>query len=120
MAGRQGDMRDDSAKTFFLSFFFFLGGGSHREQFWHRQGRPPFDVVHRAFSLPTTVSPTLQKRIAALNLAIFPSFRLRSLTVTPAIEWFEPKRHIVSKTAYFQYKNTLVRHTPSVTVCLVG
>ena len=90
------------------------------EQFWHRQGRPPFDVVHRAFSLPTTVSPTLQKRIAALNLAIFPSFRLRSLTVTPAIEWFEPKRHIVSKTAYFQYKNTLVRHTPSVTVCLVG
>ena len=31
-----------------------------REQFRHRQGCPLFDVVHQAFPLPTTASPTLQ------------------------------------------------------------
>ena len=30
------------------------------EQFWHGQGCPLFDVVHQAFLLPTTASPTLQ------------------------------------------------------------
>ena len=30
------------------------------EQFWHGKGCPLFDVVHPAFPLPTTVSPTLQ------------------------------------------------------------
>ena len=34
--------------------------GGQREQLWHRQGCPPFDLVHPAFSLPTTTSPTLQ------------------------------------------------------------
>ena len=27
---------------------------------WHDQGCPLFDVVHAAFPLPTTASPTLQ------------------------------------------------------------
>ena len=31
-----------------------------REQFWHGQGCPLFDVVYPAFPLPTMVSPTLQ------------------------------------------------------------
>ena len=30
------------------------------EQFWHGQGCPLIDVVHPAFPLPTTASPTLQ------------------------------------------------------------
>ena len=30
------------------------------EQFWHGQACPLFDVVHPAFRLPTTASPTLQ------------------------------------------------------------
>ena len=30
------------------------------EQFWRGQGCPLFDVVHPAFTLPTTASPTLQ------------------------------------------------------------
>ena len=30
------------------------------EHFWHRQGYALFDVVHPAFPLPTTASPTLQ------------------------------------------------------------
>ena len=34
--------------------------GGPWEQFWHGQGCPLFDVVHPAFSLPTTASPTLQ------------------------------------------------------------
>ena len=34
--------------------------GGRCEQFWHGQGCPHFDVVHRAFPLPTTASPTLQ------------------------------------------------------------
>ena len=32
-------------------------------QFWHGQGCPLFDVVHPAFPLPTTASPTLQGAI---------------------------------------------------------
>ena len=31
------------------------------EQFWHGQGCPLFGVVHPAFPLPTTASPTLQR-----------------------------------------------------------
>ena len=30
----------------------------HLEQFWNGQGRPLFDVVHTAFPLPATASPT--------------------------------------------------------------
>ena len=54
--GRHGDMRDDSAEIFFQSFSV----GSLCEQSWHGQGCPLFDVVHPAFPLPTTASPTLQ------------------------------------------------------------
>ena len=50
------DMRDDSAEILFQSFY---ARGS-REQFWHLQGCPLFGVVHPAFPLPTTASPTLQ------------------------------------------------------------
>ena len=49
-------------QTFFSSFFFsifFYAGGAH-EQFWHGQGCPLFDLVHSAFSLLTTASPTIQ------------------------------------------------------------
>ena len=49
-------MTDDSAEIFFQSFF----AGGPREQFWHGQGCPLLDVVHSAFPLPTTTSPTLQ------------------------------------------------------------
>ena len=49
-------MRDDSAEILFQPF---LRGG-HREQFWHGQGRPLFDVVHPELPSPTTASPTLQ------------------------------------------------------------
>ena len=34
--------------------------GDPCDQFWHGQGCPLFDVVHPAFSLPTTASSTLQ------------------------------------------------------------
>ena len=37
-----------------------FSAGGHHEQFWHRQGCPLFDVVHPAFPLLTTASPTLQ------------------------------------------------------------
>ena len=37
--------------------------GGRWEQFWHGQGCPLFDVVHPAFPLPTTASPTLQGAI---------------------------------------------------------
>ena len=40
---------------------FFAGGP--REQFWHGQGCPLLDVVHSAFPLPTTTSPTLQSAL---------------------------------------------------------
>ena len=35
------------SRVFFQSF----SAGGHREQFWHRQGRPLLDVVHPAFPL---------------------------------------------------------------------
>ena len=31
--------------------------------FWHRQGCPPFENVHQAFSLPTMMSPRLQSAL---------------------------------------------------------
>ena len=37
-----------------------FSAGGHWEQFWQGQGCPFFDVVHPAFPLPTTASPTLQ------------------------------------------------------------
>ena len=40
-----------------------FSAGGHREQFWHRQGRPLFDVVHVTFRLSTTGSPTLQRAL---------------------------------------------------------
>ena len=49
-------MTDDSAEILFQSF----SAGGPCEQFWHGQGCPLFDVVHAAFPLPTTASPTLQ------------------------------------------------------------
>ena len=36
-----------------------FSAGHHCEQFWHVQGCPVFDIVHPAFSLPTTASPIL-------------------------------------------------------------
>ena len=41
-----------------------FSAGGPCEQFWHGQGCPLFNVVHPAFPLPTTASPTLQ---SALN-----------------------------------------------------
>ena len=38
----------------------FVFAGGHCKQVWHGQGCPLFDVVHPAFPLPTTASPTLQ------------------------------------------------------------
>ena len=49
-------MTDDSAEVLFQSF---LPGGLC-EQFWLGQGCLLFDVVHPAFPLPTTASPTVQ------------------------------------------------------------
>ena len=54
-----------------VDFFFFLTfledsvdniiyRDSPCEQFWQGQGCAHFDVVHQAFPLPTTASPTLQ------------------------------------------------------------
>ena len=37
-----------------------FSAGGLCEQFWHKQGCHLFDVVHPAFPLPTTASPTLQ------------------------------------------------------------
>ena len=49
-------MREDLAEFLIQSF---LQGGPC-QQFRHGQGCPLFDVVHPAFPLPTTASPTLQ------------------------------------------------------------
>ena len=35
----------------------------HYKQFWHLQGCPLYDIVHPAFPLPTTASPTLQSAL---------------------------------------------------------
>ena len=48
--GVGGGMTDDSAEIPFQSFL----------QVWHGQGCLVVDVVHPAFPLPTTASPTLQ------------------------------------------------------------
>ena len=49
-----GDIRDP------LPVF---SAGGHCEEFWHGQGRSLFGVVHPAFPLPTTASPTLQRAL---------------------------------------------------------
>ena len=49
-------MKYDPSEILFRSFLQESPG----EQFWHGQGCPLFDVVHPAFPLPTTASPTLQ------------------------------------------------------------
>ena len=41
-------------------FFLCFSAGGPCEQFWHRQIRPLFDVVHLEFPLLTTKSPPLQ------------------------------------------------------------
>ena len=58
-SGTWGTIQQRSTSSPFI-FFFFAGGPC--EQFWHGQGCPLFDVrvVHSAFPLPTTASPTLQ------------------------------------------------------------
>ena len=53
-------MGDDSAEILFQACL----QEALREQFWQGQGCPLFNVVHPAFPLPTTASPTLQ---GALN-----------------------------------------------------
>ena len=37
-----------------------FSAGGPCEKLWHGQGSPLFDVVNPVFSLPSTVSPTLQ------------------------------------------------------------
>ena len=49
-------MKYDPSEILFRSFLQESPG----EQFWHGQGCPLFDVVHPAFPLPTTASPTLK------------------------------------------------------------
>ena len=53
----RGDMRDDSAEILFQSF---LQKAFENSSGMGRDVRPLFDVVHPAFPLPTTASPTLQ------------------------------------------------------------
>ena len=48
-------MTNDSTEILFLCFLQV-----HCEQLWHGQRCPLFDLVHPAFPLPTTASPTLQ------------------------------------------------------------
>ena len=50
--GRKGRFSIDPLPVF--------SAGDPCEQFWHGQGCPLSDVVHPAFPLPTTVSPTFQ------------------------------------------------------------
>ena len=52
MEGHEGRFSRD-----FLPVFSAVGPC---EQFWHEQGCPLFDVIHPAFLLPTTPSPTFQ------------------------------------------------------------
>ena len=49
-------MRDDSAEIPLPAF----SAGGPCEQLWHGKECQLFDVVHPAFPLPTTVSPTLR------------------------------------------------------------
>ena len=51
--GREGRFSRDLLRVFFSA-------GGPCEQFWHGQGCSLVDVVHPAFPLPTTASPTLQ------------------------------------------------------------
>ena len=52
MGGYEGQVRRDPLPV--------LSAGVPCEQFWHGQGCPLLYVVHPAFLLVTTVSPTLQ------------------------------------------------------------
>ena len=76
------------------SFPVFSAGG-HCEQFWHGEGCPLFDVVHTAFPLPTTVSPTLQHALkdgfgkAVHTMQVSLSWRLpEAVPVGPQGSWF--------------------------------
>ena len=53
-----GKMRHD--RQFSRDPLPVFSAGGHCKQFWHWQGCPLFDLVHPAFLLSTTVSPTLQ------------------------------------------------------------
>ena len=52
-----GSIKDDSAEILFQFFFLQEAVVSNAAA---GQGHPLFDVVHPAFSLPTTASPVLQ------------------------------------------------------------
>ena len=45
-----------------------FSAGGPRRQFWHGQGCPLFDVVHPAFTLSTTASPTLKDALKESRL----------------------------------------------------
>ena len=49
------EMRDDSADSPPA-----VSVGAHCRQFWHGQRHPLFDIIHLAFPMLTTVSPTLK------------------------------------------------------------
>ena len=55
--GGGGGTRDDSLRS--SSSFFLFSARGPCEQFWHGQGCPLLVVVHPAFPLPTTASPSL-------------------------------------------------------------
>ena len=57
--GRRGDMTDDSAETLFHSVLQVVAT-CEKFRHGHGQGCSFFDVLHPAFPLPTTMSPTLQ------------------------------------------------------------
>ena len=62
--------------------FFFSSAGGPCEQFWHGQRCPVFDVVHPAFSLPTTASPSPQGALKAVMVCDMPEpCKFRLLTV---------------------------------------
>ena len=46
-------------QTLFQSFSV----GGHWQQLWHGQGCSLFDIVHPAFPLPTTASPTIRSAL---------------------------------------------------------
>ena len=51
-------MKDSSAEIL-VQFFFAFSLGGHFEQFWNRQRRPRFDIVHPAFPLPIMTASDL-------------------------------------------------------------
>ena len=89
--GQEGPYSRDLLQAF--------SAGGPCEQFWHGQGCPLFDVVHPAFPLLTTASPTLQGsltmilerpswHVTCLNYASFCSSQLPDeVPVDPQGSW---------------------------------